>query len=86
MSVLPRVHPEGRLPAVRRGDGEPDPPEVLARGPPWAVSAATEKGRQRMENIVVTYLEHPKLHDPIFIEGLPGIGNVGKLEIGRAHV
>ncbi len=32
-----------------------------------------------MENIVVTYLERPKLNDPIFIEGLPGIGNVGKL-------
>ena len=32
-----------------------------------------------MENIVVRYLEHPKLTDPIFIEGLPGIGNVGKL-------
>src|SRR2546428_818165 len=32
-----------------------------------------------MENIVVRYLEHPKLNDPIFIEGLPGIGNVGKL-------
>ena len=32
-----------------------------------------------MENIVIRYLEHPKLDDPIFIEGLPGIGNVGKL-------
>ena len=32
-----------------------------------------------MENILVRYLEHPKLKDPIFIEGLPGIGNVGKL-------
>jgi uncharacterized protein (TIGR00162 family) len=32
-----------------------------------------------MENILVRYLEHPKLNDPIFIEGLPGIGNVGKL-------
>src|SRR2546428_13325667 len=32
-----------------------------------------------MENIVVRYLEPPKLNDPIFIEGLPGIGNVGKL-------
>ncbi len=32
-----------------------------------------------MENIVVRYIEHPKLDDPIFIEGLPGIGNVGKL-------
>ncbi len=32
-----------------------------------------------MEPIIVTYLETPKLNDPIFIEGLPGIGNVGKL-------
>src|SRR3989337_2188340 len=32
-----------------------------------------------MENIVIRYLDHPKLDDPIFIEGLPGIGNVGKL-------
>src|SRR5467141_383294 len=32
-----------------------------------------------MENIVIRYLDHPKLEDPIFIEGLPGIGNVGKL-------
>src|SRR2546428_1590308 len=32
-----------------------------------------------MENLVVNYLEHPKLNDRIFIEGLPGIGNVGKL-------
>src|SRR3970040_1013086 len=31
-----------------------------------------------MENIVIRYLEHPKLDDPIFIEGLRGIGNVGK--------
>ena len=35
----------------------------------------------------------PKLVNPILIEGLPGIGNVGKVavdfiidEIGRAHV
>src|SRR2546422_832246 len=32
-----------------------------------------------MDNIVIRYLDHPKLEDPIFIEGLPGIGNVGKL-------
>ena len=32
-----------------------------------------------MENITIRYLDHPKLEDPIFIEGLPGIGNVGKL-------
>ena len=32
-----------------------------------------------MENIVIKYSDHPKLDDPIFIEGLPGIGNVGKL-------
>lgn len=32
-----------------------------------------------MESIVIRYLEHPKLEDPTFVEGLPGIGNVGKL-------
>src|SRR3989475_11709964 len=31
-----------------------------------------------MDNIVIRYLDPPKLEDPIFIEGLPGIGNVGK--------
>src|SRR5207244_4960636 len=31
-----------------------------------------------MDNIVIRYLDHPKLTDPIFIEGLPGIGNVGQ--------
>ncbi|MEK6852159.1 MAG: PAC2 family protein, partial [Candidatus Thermoplasmatota archaeon] len=32
-----------------------------------------------MDEIVIHYLEHPKLEDPIFVQGLPGIGNVGKL-------
>lgn len=32
-----------------------------------------------MESIVIRYLDTPKLEDPIFVEGLPGIGNVGKL-------
>ncbi len=32
-----------------------------------------------MEDIVVVYKERPKLKDPILVEGLPGVGNVGKL-------
>ncbi len=32
-----------------------------------------------MENIIIKYIEKPKLQNPIFVEGLPGIGNVGKL-------
>src|SRR2546425_4077164 len=32
-----------------------------------------------MDNIVIGSLDHPKLEAPIFIEGLPGMGNVGKL-------
>lgn len=32
-----------------------------------------------MEDILVVYHEKPKLKDPIFVEGLPGVGNVGKL-------
>lgn len=32
-----------------------------------------------MDNIIIKYTEKPKLKNPIFVEGLPGIGNVGKL-------
>jgi len=32
-----------------------------------------------MEDIVVVFKEKPKLRDPLLIEGLPGVGNVGKL-------
>jgi uncharacterized protein (TIGR00162 family) len=32
-----------------------------------------------MEDIVVVFKENPKLKDPIMVEGLPGVGNVGKL-------
>ena len=32
-----------------------------------------------MDEIIVKYLDKPKLNDPILIEGLPGVGNVGKL-------
>ena len=32
-----------------------------------------------MENVTIKYIKKPKLKDPILIEGLPGIGNVGYL-------
>ena len=32
-----------------------------------------------MDDITIRYLEKPALTNPIFVEGLPGIGNVGKL-------
>ena len=32
-----------------------------------------------MEPIIVKYLERPELNDPVLIEGLPGVGNVGKI-------
>ncbi len=32
-----------------------------------------------MEDIIAVFKEKPKLKDPIFVEGLPGVGNVGKL-------
>ncbi len=32
-----------------------------------------------MEKIIVKFHEKPELNDPILIEGLPGVGNVGKL-------
>ena len=32
-----------------------------------------------MDDIIIHYLEKPTLEDPLFVQGLPGIGNVGKL-------
>jgi proteasome assembly chaperone (PAC2) family protein len=32
-----------------------------------------------MENVIINYLQKPDLKDPVLIEGLPGVGNVGKL-------
>lgn len=32
-----------------------------------------------MMNIEIRYYEKPRLKEPLFIEGLPGVGNVGKL-------
>jgi hypothetical protein len=32
-----------------------------------------------MDDVIIRMLEEPVLEDPIFIEGLPGVGNVGKL-------
>lgn len=32
-----------------------------------------------MDDVVVVYKEKPELNNPILIEGLPGVGNVGKL-------
>lgn len=34
-----------------------------------------------MEDILIDYKDKPELEDPIFIEGLPGVGNVGKLAV-----
>lgn len=34
-----------------------------------------------MEKIIVKTYEEPELKDPVFVEGLPGIGNVGKITI-----
>ncbi len=32
-----------------------------------------------MKDVHITFLEQPDLVDPVFVEGLPGVGNVGKL-------
>lgn len=32
-----------------------------------------------MEPIIVKFLEKPELNEPVLIEGLPGVGNVGKI-------
>jgi uncharacterized protein len=32
-----------------------------------------------MDDVLIRFLEHPTLKDPVLVEGLPGVGNVGKL-------
>ena len=32
-----------------------------------------------MKEVMIEFTEKPKLKNPVFIEGLPGVGNVGKL-------
>ena len=32
-----------------------------------------------MDDIIIKYYEEPKLKNPVLVEGLPGVGNVGKL-------
>lgn len=34
-----------------------------------------------MENVIVRYTSKPRLVKPVFVEGLPGVGNVGKLAV-----
>jgi uncharacterized protein (TIGR00162 family) len=35
--------------------------------------------KMRIEGAITRMIEMPKLHQPVLIEGLPGVGNVGKL-------
>ena len=39
----------------------------------------TETEEREMKDTIIEYIEKTELNDPIFIEGLPGVGNVGKL-------
>lgn len=53
--------------------------------PLWKISSAIEKTCKEcvtMEQVKVQYIgKKPSLNEPIFIEGLPGVGNVGKLAV-----
>jgi uncharacterized protein (TIGR00162 family) len=32
-----------------------------------------------MESVIINYIQKPEIEEPVLIEGLPGVGNVGKL-------
>ena len=38
-----------------------------------------QRNVNKMEDIIIRYTKKPKLNDAMLIEGLPGVGNVGKL-------
>ncbi|MFW3146284.1 MAG: proteasome assembly chaperone family protein [Thermoplasmatota archaeon] len=40
---------------------------------------STDKGGIAVEEVKINFMKRPKLKDAVLIEGLPGVGNVGKL-------
>lgn len=60
---------------MRAGDGEFSASAVLAQRPLRKI----QKDDKNMEEIEVRELKKVKLEKPVMIEGLPGVGNVGKL-------
>jgi hypothetical protein len=59
--------------------------EILARGQVWKVQKEAygheRKGGIDLESTLILYEERPKLNIPILVEGLPGVGNVGKIAV-----
>jgi len=86
---LQEVHPGSGMSPMRRPDRAYLPPKVLPGGqmveiqddgpPRRSERSGPNQGGVTVEDVIVKYLERPSLASPVFIEGLPGVGNVGKL-------
>ena len=78
---MPEVHPEPSLSNLRGKVSKPPSPEVLT---PGQVREIPQDAKERGEVIALDEFEFvmsetPELENPVFIEGLPGVGNVGRL-------
>jgi hypothetical protein len=70
------------MPEMRGSDRDASPAEIFSRGSLREVpkeAQGSRGGREVMDEVVFKEFERPKLNRPIVIEGLPGVGNVGKL-------
>ncbi len=75
LPARPDLHALLDMPCLRRTD--PDRPSctIFAAGQVREI----QKGDTQMEHVIVNFLREEKIEAPILIEGLPGIGHVGKL-------
>ena len=84
MQELRNIHAQRNMSELWRADDLAPPTQILTTRSIWQVQASVEEastrfGGREMRETTIKFLAKPKLKRPIFIEGLPGMGYVGKL-------
>jgi len=73
------LHIKRELPKVRRKNTQPKASKVQPAGQVGGVEKKSKKGTRDYLMHNIRKIEDVKIKNPILIEGLPGIGNVGKI-------
>lgn len=79
MQALRKLHAERGVSKMRRVHDLTPPPKVLSSRPIRKVQKEIEEGGGRKVKTEIRFTSVPKVRGPIMIEGLPGVGHVGKL-------
>lgn len=78
---MPRIHAKRAVPQVRKRGINPKTSQVQHTRQVGQVEKASKKRARHDMTHNVIKLEEVKTKNPILIEGLPGIGNVGKIAV-----